>query len=90
MGDSATRVLLRTHMKCTERARLLCAYNKATLAISTTVEDLLHGGGVGSSVMYSIRRHATEKARIGFERAGLAYESHVREHHCEASNYAGV
>jgi len=70
-------------MKCIERARLLGVYNQATLAISTTVEDLLHGVGASSSVMYDIRRHAAEKARIGFEQAGLAYESHVREHHCE-------
>ncbi len=34
--------------------------------------------------MYDIRRHAAEKARIGFELAGLAYESHVDQHHCEA------
>ena len=71
-------------MKCEERARLLGLYNQATLAISTTVEDLLHGVGTGSSVMYDIRRHATEKARIGFELAGLAYETHVGQHHCEA------
>lgn len=60
------------------------AYNRATLAISTTVEDLLYGVGASSSVMYDIRRHAAEKARIGFELAGLAYESHVDQHHCEA------
>jgi hypothetical protein len=71
-------------MKCEERARLLGVYNQATLAISTTVEDLLYGVGSGSSVMYDIRRHAAEKARVGFERAGLAYEAHVGEHHCEA------
>jgi hypothetical protein len=71
-------------MKCEERARLLGLYNQATLAISTTVEDLLHGVGAGSSVMYDMRRHAAEKARVGFELAGLAYESHMREHHCGA------
>ena len=71
-------------MKCEERARLLGLYNQAALAISTTVEDLLHGVGSGSSVMYDIRRHAAEKARIGFEAADCAYESHVVEHHCEA------
>jgi len=78
-------VLLQADMKCEERARLLGLYNQATLAISTTVEDLLHGVGAGSSVMYDIRRHAAEKARIGFELAGLAYESHVGEHHCDTS-----
>ncbi len=62
----------------------MSVYNQATLAISTTVEDLLHGVGAGSRVMYDIRRHAAEKARIGFELAGLAYESHVDQHHCEA------
>ena len=71
-------------MKCEERARLLGVYNRATLAISTTVEDLLHGAGAASSLIYEIRRHAAEKARIGFEAAGLAYETHVGAHHCEA------
>jgi hypothetical protein len=70
-------------MKCQERARLLGLYNQATLAISTTVEDLLHGVGAGSSIMYDIIRHAAEKARIEFERAGLAYETHIDQHHCE-------
>ena len=69
-------------MLCQERARLLGAYNQATLAISTTIDDLLYGAGAVSSVIYNIRRHAAEKARIGFERASLAYESHVGEHHC--------
>jgi len=62
---------------------LLAVYNQATLAISTTVDDLLHGARAASSVMYELRRHAAEKARLAFERAGLAYDSHVREHHCE-------
>ena len=73
------------HIMCNERARLLGLYNQATLAISTTLEDLLHGPRSASSVMYEIRRHATEKARIAFERAGLAYASHVEEHHCEST-----
>ncbi|HSR06805.1 MAG TPA: hypothetical protein VLM42_06620 [Bryobacteraceae bacterium] len=63
---------------------MLGAYNQATLAISTTVEELLHGVGASSSLLYDIRRHAAEKARIGFELAELAYEAHVHEHHCEA------
>ncbi|MDP9113556.1 MAG: hypothetical protein M3O20_07735 [Acidobacteriota bacterium] len=71
-------------MKCEERARLLGAYNQATLAISTTVEDLLHGSRSASGLMYTIRRHAAEKARVGFEAAGLAYEAHVGKHCCEA------
>ena len=68
---------------CEERARLLGVYNRATLAVSTTVEDLLHGAGAGSSIIYDIRRHAAEKARIAFELAGLAYKSHIHDHHCE-------
>jgi hypothetical protein len=71
-------------MPCEERARLLGVFNRATLAISTTVEDLLHGVGASSSLLYDIRRHAAEKARIGFELAEFAYESHVHQHHCEA------
>jgi hypothetical protein len=70
-------------MPCEERTRLLGAYNRATLAISTTVDDLLHGVGPSSSLYYDIRRHAVEKARVAFEQAGLAYESHVHQHHCE-------
>lgn len=71
-------------MPCEERARLLGVYNRATLAISTTVEDLLHGVAASSSLLYDIRRHAAEKARIGFESAELAYEAHVHQHRCEA------
>ena len=70
-------------MKCEERVRLLGVYNRATLAISTTVADLLHGVGASSSILYDIRRHATEKARTEFELAELAYETHVHQHHCE-------
>ena len=69
-------------MKCEERARLLGLYNQATLAISTTVDDLLYGVRAASCVMYDIRRHAAEKARLEFERASLAYELHIGEHHC--------
>lgn len=63
---------------------MLGAYNRATLAISITVEDLLQDGGIVSRAMYDIRRHAVERARIGFESAELAYETHIDEHHCEA------
>ena len=63
---------------------MLGVYNQATLAISTTVEDLLHGVGASSNLLYDIRRHAAEKARTGFELAELAYEAHVHQHHCEA------
>jgi hypothetical protein len=71
-------------MPCEERARLLGLYNQATLAISTTVEDLLHGVAASSSILYDIRRHAAEKARARFELAELAYEAHIHQHHCEA------
>ena len=71
-------------MPCEERARLLGVYNQATLAICTTVETLLHGVGASSSLLYDIRRHAAEKARIGFQLAELSYEAHVKQHHCEA------
>lgn len=71
-------------MPCEERARLLGVYNQATLAISTSVEDLLHGVAASSSILYDIRRHTAEKARAGFELAELAYEAHVNKHHCDA------
>ena len=77
-------------MKCDERARLLGAYNRATMAISITAGDLLHGVAVASRAIYDIRRHAAERARLGFELAGLAYEAHVREHRCEAPLMAGI
>jgi hypothetical protein len=79
------RVPVQTDMKCDERARLLSAYNRATLAISIKVEDLLQSAGVVSSAIYDLRRHAAEKARIGLEFARLAYDLHVREHRCEAT-----
>ena len=71
-------------MPCEERARLLGLYNQATLAISTTVENLLHGVAASSSILYDIRRHAAEKARTAFELAEFAYEAHVHQHHCDA------
>jgi hypothetical protein len=77
-------------MECDERVQLLGAYNRATLAISTAVEDLLYGVGAVSSVLYNLRRHAAGKARIGFELARLAYEAHLREHRCEAGSYVGI
>ena len=70
-------------MKCDERARLLGLFNKATLASSISIENLLHGPGTPSSVIYDMRRHLAEKARTGFEVARLAYDAHVRVHHCE-------
>ena len=84
-------------MKCDERARLLGLFNKATLASSISIENLLHGPvshgpGTPSSLIYDMRRHLAEKARTGFELARLAYDSHVRVHNCEitgtlADNY---
>jgi hypothetical protein len=87
---TATRVLLQRDMKCDEKARLLGAYNRATLASSMSIENLLHGPGLhgpgtASSVIYDMRRHAAEKARTGFELARLAYDAHVRQHDCETS-----
>ncbi len=63
---------------------MLGVYNRATLAISTTVEDLLHGAASSSNLLYDIRRHAVEKARTAFELAEFTYEAHVHQHHCEA------
>ena len=77
-------------MNCDERVRLLSVHNKAALAISRTVEDLLDGGVGGSRVMYEIRRHAAGKARAGFELAWRAYEAHVDQHGCEVSNFVGT
>jgi hypothetical protein len=75
-------------MKCDERARLLGLFNKATLASSISIENLLHGPvshdtGAGSSLIYDMQRHLAEKARSGFEFARLAYDAHVSVHHCE-------
>ena len=72
-------------MLCDERDRLLGLYNCGALAISITVDDLLHGVGPVSRIMYNIRRHAAAKARHGFELARLAYENHINEHGCETS-----
>ena len=70
-------------MECKEAKELLAAYNRATLALSVSVQHLLNGGGVVPSEVYVLRRRAAEKARIEFESARLAYETHVRVHHCE-------
>jgi hypothetical protein len=69
-------------MKCDERARLLGVFNKATLAISTAVDNLLYGPGAASSVIYDMRRHTVEKARIGLDLASVAYDAHIDQHHC--------
>ena len=77
-------------MNCDERGRLLGLYNKATLTLARTIEDLLQSTGVGSSGVYDIRRRAAKKARAGFEIARLAYEDYVREPGCETSNLIGT
>jgi hypothetical protein len=68
-------------MKCDERTRLLGAYNRATLTLSTAVQHLLNSGE--ASAAYDLHRYTADKARIEFESARLAYEAHVQEHHCE-------
>lgn len=70
-------------MECQEAIQLLAAYNRATLALSVSVQHLLNGGGVVPQPLYDERRRAADKARIEFESARLAYETHVQEHHCE-------
>ena len=74
-------------MKCDERARLLHLFNKATLANSISIENMLHSPlqcpGGPSSVIYDIRRHRAGQARREFELARLAYDAHVSMHHCE-------
>ena len=71
-------------MKCDERTKLLCAYNQAALSISTTIADLLHGPKPTARLIYDIRRHAAEQARIHFELAEQAYEAHIHTHDCVA------
>lgn len=68
-------------MKCDERTRLLGTYNRATLVLSAALQDLLSSEGV--SAISDIHRFGANKARIEFESARLAFEGHVREHHCE-------
>ena len=70
--------------------RLLSAYNRATLALSVSVQHLLNGGGVVARPIYNERRRAAEKARTEFEVARLAYETHVRVHHCEGGGGGGT
>ena len=87
-------------MECDERARLLSLFNKASLASSVSIENLLHGPlshgpGLSSSVIFDMRRHVAQQALAGFELARLAYDAHVRMHHCEitqalASNYRQI
>lgn len=69
-------------MECDKAKQLLRAYNKEALALSAAVQHLLNGGGLVAREVYVSRRHAAEKARIDFELARLAYEDHIREHHC--------
>jgi hypothetical protein len=52
------------------------------MASAATVQDLLYGSGGGSCTNYDLRRHATQKARINFETAGIAYEAHLEQHRC--------
>ena len=77
-------------MKCDERTRLLGVFNKATLANSISIENMLNSplhppGGGPSSAIYDMGRHLAEKARTGFEIARLAYDAHVSVHHCETN-----
>jgi len=85
----ATHMLLSGNMKCDERARLLNVFNKATLANSISIENILnsslHRPGALSSEIYDMRRHRAGEARSGFEIARLAYDAHVSMHHCEPS-----
>ena len=87
-GDfMAMRMHLQRDMKCDERARLLGVFNRATLASSISIENMLntppHLPGGPSSLIYDMRRHLAGKARTGFEVARLAYDAHVAVHHCE-------
>jgi len=66
---------------------LLNVFNKATLANSISIENMLNSflqrpGGL-SSAIYNMGRHRAGKARNGFEIARLAYDAHVGMHHCE-------
>lgn len=70
-------------MECNEATQLLAAYNRATLALSVSVQHLLNGGGIVARPIYDKRRRAADKARTEFESARVAYETHVRVHHCE-------
>jgi hypothetical protein len=71
-------------MKCDERTRLLGTYNQATSALSTAVQHLLNSGEVIASAVYDLHRRAADNARIEFESARLAYETHVQGHHCDS------
>ncbi|HSR06513.1 MAG TPA: hypothetical protein VLM42_05140 [Bryobacteraceae bacterium] len=86
----AIQLRLQGCMKCDERTRLLEAYNRATLALSTAVQHLLSGGDVMTSDVYDIHRRAADKARNELEAARLAYEGHIQEHHCEGEFGGGA
>ena len=77
-------------MECKEALQLLGTYNRATLALSVSVQHLLNGGGVVPQPIYDERRRVADKARTEFETSRLAYETHVREHHCEGGSTSGV
>jgi hypothetical protein len=86
--ETATCMLHLRVMECYERPRLLGDCNRAALALSITVDELLHGVDAGSSIIYDRRRHAAEKARVGFELAQRTYETHVDWHGCEPTRLA--
>jgi hypothetical protein len=61
----------------------LGAYNRATLAFSIAVEDLLHGGGAVPNVNHDLQRHATEKPGSDLNEQGWPTKP-ISKHHCEA------
>jgi len=70
---------------CDERARLLNEYSRATLAFSSSVDELVKKTGTVSNAEYIRLTNVVGEARTATEQAHFNLEKHVAEHGC-ASN----
>jgi hypothetical protein len=66
---------------CTEKHRLLMAYNRAVLEWSHAVRDLSDQAGAGNS-HFLLLMSKVGAARTTTQRAKSAYSAHVAEHRC--------
>ena len=69
-------------MTCEEKARLVRAYDNATLAFSNAVQDLRRNIATSPKEEYERLERISTEARMKSEQTRLALEQHIAIHRC--------
>ena len=68
--------------QCSDKRRLLEAYQKSTTEFADRLTALNDRIGTSTKTEYEPLRHSVDEARVASEHARLELERHIQEHGC--------